>query len=148
VGSAIGESSARVSGSSDRASVTDLGHEEPTLILTNQLRKSAAKIIERCARRMLIENGIADGVEFYHMDALSSAVAMKIDCDLQLTLMAGSLYRLLASKIAEGYETATSTVAAREMIGFPSAARGTSSPPRAYTSASAVVEPTYRHAAH
>lgn len=96
--------------------VTDLGHEEPTLILTNQLRKSAAKIIERYARRMLIENGIADGVEFYHMDALSSAVAMKINCDLQLTLMASSLYRLLASKIAEGYETATSSTIFRDFI--------------------------------
>jgi hypothetical protein len=96
--------------------VTDLGHEEPTLILTNQLRKSAAKIIERYARRMLIENGIADGVEFYHMDALSSAVAMKINCDLQLTLMASSLYRLLAATIGEGYETAKSSTIFRNFI--------------------------------
>lgn len=96
--------------------VTELGHEEPTLILTNQLRKSPAKIIERYAKRMLIENGIADGVDFYHMDALSSAVAMKINCDLQLTLMASSLYRLLASRIAEGYETATSNRIFRDFI--------------------------------
>jgi hypothetical protein len=41
---------------------------------------------------MIIENGIADGVDFFHMDALSSAVAMKINCDLQLTLMASSLF--------------------------------------------------------
>jgi len=36
---------------------------------------------------MLIENGIQDGVDFFHMDALSSAVAMKVNCDVQLTLM-------------------------------------------------------------
>jgi hypothetical protein len=36
----------------------------------------------------------ADGIDSFHMDALSSAVAMKVDCDLQLTLMASSLYRL------------------------------------------------------
>src|SRR5205814_2843040 len=39
------------------------------------------------ARRMIIENSIQDGVDFFHMDALSSAVPMKVDCDLQLTLM-------------------------------------------------------------
>jgi hypothetical protein len=41
---------------------------------------------------VIIENGIADGVDLFHMDTLSSAFAMKIDCDLQLTLMASSLF--------------------------------------------------------
>ena len=43
------------------------------------------------AQRMIIENSIEDGIDFFHMDALSSAVAMKVNCDLQLTLMASSL---------------------------------------------------------
>ena len=77
--------------------IADLGHEEPTLLLTNQLRRSAPKLISRYAQRMLIENNIEDGVNFFHMDALSSAVAMKVNCDLQLTLMASSLYRFLAA---------------------------------------------------
>ncbi len=64
-------------------SVMDLGHEEPTLLLTNQLRRSPAKLISRYAQRMIIENSIADGIEFFHMDALSSSVAMKVNCDLQ-----------------------------------------------------------------
>src|SRR5438093_4032919 len=89
-------------------SITDLGHEEPTLMLTNQLRRSPAKLIGRYAQRMIIENNIADGVDFFHMDALSSAVAMKVDCDLQLTLMASSLYRLLGANIGNGYQTAKS----------------------------------------
>lgn len=88
--------------------VTDLGHEEPTLLLTNQLGRSPAKLIGRYAQRMLIENGIEDGIDFFHMDALSSAVALKVNCDLQLTLMASSLYRLLGSRIGNGYETAKS----------------------------------------
>jgi hypothetical protein len=71
--------------------VTELGHEEPTLLLTNQLTRSPAKLIGRYAQRMLIENGIADGIDFFHMDALSSAVALKVNCDLQLTLMASGL---------------------------------------------------------
>jgi hypothetical protein len=51
---------------------TELGHEEPTLLLTNQLKRSPAKLIGRYAQRMVIENGIADGIDFFHMDALSS----------------------------------------------------------------------------
>jgi hypothetical protein len=88
--------------------VTDLGHEEPTLLLTNQMRRSAAKLIGRYARRMLIENNIEDGVNFFHMDALSSAVALKVNCDVQLTLMASSLYRHFGQRIGHGYETAKS----------------------------------------
>jgi hypothetical protein len=36
------------------------------------------------------------------------AVAMKVNCDLQLTLMASSLYRLLGAEIDNGYEVAKS----------------------------------------
>jgi len=96
--------------------ITDLGHEEPTFLLTNQLHRSAAKLIGRYAQRMIIENGIADGIDFFHMDALSSAVAMKVDCDLQLTLMASSLYRLLALKIKNGYQRAHSRHIFRDFI--------------------------------
>lgn len=96
--------------------VADLGHEEPTLLLTNQLRRSAAKLIERYAQRMLIENNIADGVNFFHMDALSSAVALKVNCDLQLTLMASSLYRHLGQRIGNGYQTVKSRHLFRDFI--------------------------------
>ena len=91
-----------------QVTIADQGHEEPTILLTNQLTATAAKLIKRYARRMIIENSIEDGIDFFHMDALSSAVAMKVDCDLQLTLMASSLYRLLAGRIDRGYEQAKS----------------------------------------
>jgi transposase len=96
--------------------VAELGHEQPTFLLTNQMRRSAAKLIGRYAERMVIENGIADGIDFFHMDALSSAVAMKINCDLQLTLMASSLYRLLAAQIGNGYTTAKSSRIFRDLV--------------------------------
>ena len=67
-----------------------LGHEEPTILLTNQLTRTASKLVGRYAQRMIIENSIADGIDFFHIDALSSAVAMKVNCDLKLTLMASS----------------------------------------------------------
>jgi hypothetical protein len=96
--------------------VADLGHEEPTFLLTNQLTRSAPQLIERYARRMIIENSIQDGIDFFHMDALSSAVPMKVDCDLQLTLMGSSLYRLLGHAIGQGYERAKSRTLFRDFI--------------------------------
>jgi len=96
--------------------VTELGHEEPTLLLTNQLTRSPVHLVGRYAQRMLIENNIEDGIDFFHMDALSSAVALKINCDLQLTLMASSLYRLLAVRIGHGYEVAKSRHLFRDLI--------------------------------
>jgi hypothetical protein len=99
-----------------QVTIADLGHEEPTILLTNQLTATAAKLIERYARRMIIENSIEDGIDFFHMDALSSAVAMKVDCDLQLTLMASSLYRLLARRIGRGYEQAKSRHLFRDFV--------------------------------
>jgi Transposase DDE domain len=96
--------------------VTDLGHEEPTILLTNQLARTASKLVGRYAQRMIIENSIADGIDFFHMDALSSAVAMKVNCDLQLTLMASSLYRLLAGRIGRGYERTESRHLFRDFV--------------------------------
>ena len=96
--------------------VTELGHEAPTLLLTNQLTRSASHLIGRYAQRMLIENNIEDGIDFFHMDALSSAVALKVNCDLQLTLMASSLYRLLAVRVGNGYESAKSRHLFRDFV--------------------------------
>ena len=96
--------------------IADLGHEEPTFLLTNQMTRSAPKLIQRYAQRMIIENNIADGIDFFHMDALSSAVAMKVNLDLQLTLMASSLYRLFGSKVGNGYEKAKSRHIFRDFI--------------------------------
>ena len=88
--------------------IAELGHEDPTLLITNQMRLGAATLVGRYARRMIIENGIEDSIDFFHMDALSSAVALKVNFDLQLTLMASSLYRLLGQRVGNGYETAKS----------------------------------------
>lgn len=96
--------------------IADLGHEEPALLLTNHLRTSAARLITRYAQRMIIENEIADGIDFFHMDALSSAVAMKVNCDLQLTLMGSSLYKLLGRQIGNGYERAKSRHLFRDLV--------------------------------
>jgi hypothetical protein len=99
-----------------QVSILDLGHEAPTVLLTNQLQRGPAKLIERYARRMVIENSIAEAINFFHMDALSSAVAMKVNCDLQLTLMASSLYRLLGTTLGNGYEIARADHIFRDFV--------------------------------
>ena len=79
--------------------------------------RSAGGLGKRYLRSaMIIENGIEDSIDFFHMDALSSAVAMKVNLDLQLTLMASSLYRLFGLKIGNGYEKAKSSHIFRNFI--------------------------------
>ncbi|MCX6069852.1 MAG: hypothetical protein NTU91_03185 [Chloroflexi bacterium] len=85
--------------------VTDLGHEQPTVLLTNDFQATPPALILRYARRMLIENGLADAVNFLHLDALSSAVALNVSFDVLLTILATGLYRLLARTL-RGYERA------------------------------------------
>lgn len=93
-------------GSLRQMTVMDLGHEEPTVLLTNNLKLPPAALVTRYAQRMLIENGISEAIQFFHIDALSSMVGLKIDFDLQLTLMASSLYRRMAQRIGREYERA------------------------------------------
>ena len=90
-------------GTMRQIAITDLGHEKPTLLITNQETETPTRLVDRYARRMLIENAIAQAIDLFHMDALSAAVPLKIDVDLQLTVMAATLYRLLADRIGQGH---------------------------------------------
>ena len=99
-----------------QVTVAELGPEAPPLLLPNQLHRAPATLLERSAQRMGIEHSIADGIEFFHRDALSSAVAMKITCDVQLTLMARRLYRLRGTPVGRGYEAAKGRHILRDCI--------------------------------
>jgi len=96
--------------------VIDLGHEEPTILLTNNFRSGCATLVTRYARRMLIENGISEAIQFFHLDALSSMVGLKVDFDLQITLMASALYRLLANRVGREYQHATAKKIFRNLL--------------------------------
>src|ERR1019366_3838782 len=50
----------------------ELAHEEPTILLTNHRKLGPVEWVTRYAQRMLIENGISEAVQFFHIDALSS----------------------------------------------------------------------------
>ena len=99
-----------------QVTVTDLGHEEPTIILTNNFSITCPALVTRYAQRMLIENGISDAIQFFHLDALSSMIGLKIDFDLQITLMAASLYRLMAGRIGREYERAQAKKIFRNLL--------------------------------
>ena len=96
--------------------VIDLGHEEPTVLVTNNCKIGQAPLITRYAQRMLIENNISESIQFFHLDALSSMVGLKVDFDLQLTLMASSLYRLMAQRIGREYEHAQPKTIFRNLL--------------------------------
>src|SRR5438309_681927 len=98
--------------------IQDLGHDEPTILLTNQLRLSTKKLITRYAQRMLIENALSDAVRFFHLDALSSTVGLKIDFDMVLLVLASGIYRILA-KTMRGYSDAQARQIFRDLVDVP-----------------------------
>lgn len=98
--------------------IKDLGHDEPTVLLTNQQQTSAKKLITRYAQRMLIENALSDAVRFFHMDAFLSSVGLKIDFDMTLLVIASGLYRLLARRM-RGYSEAQARHIFRDLIDMP-----------------------------
>ncbi len=95
--------------------VQDLGHDEPTILLTNQRHAPARALVTRYAQRMLIENALSDAVRFFHIDALSSAVGLKVDFDMALLVLASGLYRLVARRM-RGYGDAQARQIFRDLI--------------------------------
>ncbi len=78
--------------------VTGTGRELPMLIITNDFETPPKKIIETYALRWLIENNIQENVDFFSLNALSSPIIVKVDFDIAITLIANTLYKILASK--------------------------------------------------
>src|SRR4030042_1641734 len=67
---------------------------------------------------MLIENAISDAVRFFHCDALSSSVGMKVDFDMALLVIASGLYHILAQRM-RGYSDAQARRIFRDLIDMP-----------------------------
>jgi Transposase DDE domain len=98
--------------------IQELGHDEPTILLTNDRSSTPSKIIARYARRMLIENALSDAVRFFHIDALSSSVGFKVDFDMALLVIASGLYRLMAQRM-RGYRDAQARQIFRDLVDMP-----------------------------
>jgi hypothetical protein len=79
------------------------GHEKPTFLISNDFETPVELLVSHYARRWRIENGIAEAVKFFHLNALSSPILVKIHFDLALTMIADTLYTMLARKL-RGFE--------------------------------------------
>jgi len=98
--------------------VRGLGHDHPTLILTNDRAATPKKIVARYAKRMCIEQRLEESIRSFHLDALSSAVAINVDLDTTLTIWAAAAYDHLR-RLLPGYETATPDTLWRRFISTP-----------------------------
>jgi hypothetical protein len=98
--------------------VLDLGHDEPTILLTNQQSATIKALLTRYAQRMLIENALSDAVRFFHIDALSSEEGLKVDFDMTLLVIASGLYRFIAERM-RGYADAQARQIVRDLIDMP-----------------------------
>lgn len=98
--------------------VRGLGHDDPTLILTNDTGASAGRLVNRYAKRMAIEQRLSESIRSFHLDALSSAVALNVDLDTTLTVWAQAAYDTLRRRLT-GYETASPDTIWRRFVSTP-----------------------------
>jgi hypothetical protein len=86
--------------------IRGLGRDQPTLLITNEHERAAKELLLRYRGRALIEQRLAEAIRSFHLDALSSAVALNVDLDVTLTVWAAAAYDALRRRL-RGYESAT-----------------------------------------
>lgn len=79
------------------------GHQKPTFLITNDVDTPTELIVGNYSRRWRVENGIREAVNFFHLNSLSSPILVKIHFDVALTMIADTLYSMLAKKL-RGFE--------------------------------------------
>jgi transposase len=79
------------------------GREQPTFLITNDFDMPVELAVGNYARRWRVENGIAEAVKFFHLNSLSSPILTKIHFDVAMTMIADTLYSMLAQKL-RGFE--------------------------------------------
>jgi hypothetical protein len=95
--------------------VRGLGRESPTVIITNDPGATTKTLIERYARRMTIEQRLAEAIRSFHLDALSSAVPLNVDLDVVLSVLAGAVCAALRRRLP-GYGAATPDTLQRRFL--------------------------------
>lgn len=91
------------------------GREKPSFLITNDFDMSLDLLVGHYARRWRVENGIAEAVKFFHLNALSSPIVVKIHFDISLTMIADTLYTMLAKKL-RGFEDCDAPTLYRHFI--------------------------------
>ncbi len=79
------------------------GHSKPAFLITNDFDIPTELVVGNYARRWRVENGIAEAVKFFHLNSLSSPILVKIHFDVAMTMLADTLYTMLAARL-RGFE--------------------------------------------
>jgi transposase len=98
--------------------VTGLGRDTPTVIITNDHTTPVKALIEHYARRMTIEQRLAEIIQAFHADALASTVNLNVDLDIMLCVLAQALIAALRNRLP-GYTTVTPDVLQRRFLETP-----------------------------
>ena len=91
------------------------GREQPSFLITNDLDDHAESIVLRYAKRWRVENGIAEAVKFFSLNALSSSILIKVHFDVLMTMIAHALYHFMSQKL-RGFENCRSATIFRQFI--------------------------------
>jgi hypothetical protein len=95
--------------------VTGLGHDQPTVIITNNRVTKTRALLEQYARRMTTEQRLAEIIRALCADALSSTVNLNVDLDIILAVLAQALLAALRARLP-GYATVTPDVIQRRFL--------------------------------
>jgi len=95
--------------------LTGHDHLNPTFLITNDLELPVNLVLKKYARRWLVEQEIAEHVDFFHLNSPSSSIVVKVDFDLTLSLMAHNLFRVLTRQLP-GFERCTVPAIARDVL--------------------------------
>jgi hypothetical protein len=98
--------------------VTGLGRDTPTVIITNDRDTTTRNLIRQYARRMTIEQRLAEIIRAFCADALSSTVNLNVDLDVVLCVLAQALLAALRARLP-GYHAVTPDVIQRRFLETP-----------------------------
>ncbi len=98
--------------------VTGLGRNAPTVIITNDTAMKTRALITQYARRMTIEQRLAEIIRAFCADALSSTVNLNVDLDVVLAVLAQALTAALRARLP-GYATVTPDTIQRRFLETP-----------------------------
>ena len=80
------------------------GHEKPAFLISNDFETPSELLVGNYARRWRVENVISEAVKFFNLNALSSPILVKVHFDVVMTMIADTLYTMLAQKL-RGFES-------------------------------------------
>src|SRR5208337_2573221 len=99
--------------------VTGLGREAPTVLITNDQQITTKALIAHYARRMTIEQRLAEIIQAFCADALSSAVNLNVDLDVVLCVLAQALTAAFRLRLPGNYAHATPDTLQRRFLDNP-----------------------------